>query len=113
KAMEYLSKRVGQMQYPEYEAAGWPLGSGMVESANKVVVEARLKGAGMRWERTNVDAMVALRTIVYSDRWDEEWRQISGQLREDERARRAERRERRRQAGSLRADGVCEGRGAV
>ena len=29
-------------------AAGWPIGSGSVESANKGVVEARLKGAGMR-----------------------------------------------------------------
>ena len=36
------------MQYPTYQADGWPSGSGSVESANKVVVEARLKGAGMR-----------------------------------------------------------------
>ena len=36
------------MQSPTYQAAGWPIGSGSVESANKLVVEARLKGAGMR-----------------------------------------------------------------
>jgi hypothetical protein len=44
----YLHKREAHMQYPTYQAAGWPIGSGSVESANKVVVEARLKGAGMR-----------------------------------------------------------------
>ena len=39
------------MHYPEFRRNGWPIGSGMVESANKNVVEARLKGAGMHWQR--------------------------------------------------------------
>jgi hypothetical protein len=99
--VEYLSKRVGQMQYPEYEAAGWPLGSGVVESANKVVVEARLKGAGMRWERRHVDAMLALRNVVYSDRWDEAWAQIGSELRRQEVKARRERREARRSAAHM------------
>ena len=94
----YLEKRVGQMQYPAYAAAGWPLGSGVVESANNVVMETRMKGAGMRWERGNVNPMLALRTIVYSDRWDEAWGQIGSQVRAEERARQQERREARRQA---------------
>jgi hypothetical protein len=46
--LSYLQKRETHMQYPTYQQAGWPIGSGSVESANKVVVEARLKGAGMR-----------------------------------------------------------------
>ena len=46
--LAYLQKRETHMQYPTYQQAGWPIGSGSVESANKVVVEARLKGAGMR-----------------------------------------------------------------
>ncbi len=46
--LAYLQKREAHMQYPSYQAAGWPIGSGSVESANKLVVEARLKGAGMR-----------------------------------------------------------------
>lgn len=72
----YLEKRVGQMQYPEYRARGLPIGSGAVESANKVVVEARLKGAGMHWERSHVNPMLALRNAVCSNRWDEAWEQI-------------------------------------
>src|SRR6266704_2731150 len=62
--LNYLQKREAHMQYPTYQAAGWPIGSGNVESANKVVVEARLKGAGMRWARHNVNSMLVLRNAV-------------------------------------------------
>jgi len=71
--LAYLHKRETHMQYPTYQAAGWPIGSGSVESANKVVVEARLKGAGMRWERHNVNPMLALRNAVCNRRWNETW----------------------------------------
>ena len=40
--LAYLEKREAQMQYPTFQAAGWPIGSGCVESANKQVVEVRL-----------------------------------------------------------------------
>src|SRR5713101_9794235 len=69
----YLQKREAHMQYPTYQEAGWPIGSGSVESANKVVVEARLKGAGMRWERQNVNPMLVLRNGVCNRRWNETW----------------------------------------
>jgi len=71
--VNYLCKREQQMQYPLYQQLGWPLGSGSVESANKYVVQARLKGAGMQWERSHVNPMLALRTQVCHDRWDEAW----------------------------------------
>jgi hypothetical protein len=79
--LSYLNKRVAQMQYPTFQADGWPLGSGVVESANKLVVEARLKGAGMHWERENVNPMLALRNAVCNDRWDETWAASSAELR--------------------------------
>lgn len=69
-----MQKRDTQMQYPTYQAAGWPIGSGSVESANKGVVEARLKGAGMRWERQNVNSMLVLRNAVCNRQWHELWR---------------------------------------
>jgi hypothetical protein len=61
------------MQYPAYQEAGWPIGSGMVESANKLVVEARLKGAGRHWERRHVNPMLVLRNAVCNERWHETW----------------------------------------
>ena len=43
----YLATRQEHMRYATFTAAGYPIGSGCVESAHKLVVEARLKGAGM------------------------------------------------------------------
>src|SRR5262245_13606217 len=79
--LAYLEKRVAQMQYPRFQRAGWPIGSGLVESANKVVVEARLKGAGMHWSRASVNPLLALRTAVCNDRWGEAWRQSAAHIR--------------------------------
>ena len=42
--------------------------------ANKNVVEARLKGTGMHWQRTHVNPMLALRNAICSDRWQEMWK---------------------------------------
>jgi len=78
-SLTYLEKREAQMQYPLYLARGWPIGSGAVESGNKVVVEARLKGAGMHWALDNVNPMLALRNALCNDRWAEARSQILNQ----------------------------------
>lgn len=69
----YLGSRREQIRYADFVAAGYPIGSGCVESANKLVVEARLKGAGMHWQRANVTPLLELRTMLRNDRWDERW----------------------------------------
>jgi hypothetical protein len=76
----YLRKRETLMDYPHFRAAGWPIGSGMVESANKLVVQARLKGAGMHWAGHNVNPMLALRNGVCNERWSHTW-QLANQQR--------------------------------
>jgi hypothetical protein len=93
-ALDYLVPRRAQLQYPTFRADGYPIGSGIVESANKVVVEDRLKGSGMHWAPQNVDPLLALRTIVCADRWDEAWPQITARLRTADRTRRQQRRQR-------------------
>lgn len=80
----YLVKRESMLNYPRFLADGWPVGSGVVESANKVVVEARLKGAGMHWQRNQVNPMLALRNVVCNQRWDECWPTIAQGLRRQE-----------------------------
>lgn len=74
----YLEPRLDQMRYATFQAQGLPIGSGIVESANKLVVAARLKGAGRRWAEPSVTPMVALRGALCSQRWDEAWTQIAG-----------------------------------
>jgi hypothetical protein len=78
-SLAYLEARAAQIRYATFRAAGYPIGSGIVESANKLVVEARLKGSGMHWARANVNPMVALRAAVCSDRWAGAWDQIAQQ----------------------------------
>lgn len=72
----YLEKRREMIKYNEFQAKGYPIGSGSVESANKLVVESRLKQAGMRWARRNIDPMLGLRNIACNDRWEEAWPQL-------------------------------------
>jgi hypothetical protein len=71
--LAYLEKRAAHMDYPRFRAAGWPVGSGIIESGNKLVVEARLKGTGMRWARAHVNPLLGLRNAVCNDRWAEVW----------------------------------------
>lgn len=97
-AMAYLEARLPQIQYAQFRAAGYPIGSGAVESANKLVVEARLKGSGMHWARANVNPMVALRARACSDRWAEGWAHIWAQWGDEQATRRQARREARRPA---------------
>ena len=79
--LAYLEKREAQMQYPRFVSEGWPIGSGVVESGNKLVVEARLKGAGMHWSRLSVNPLLALRNAVCNDRWAEAWQQSAAHIR--------------------------------
>jgi hypothetical protein len=92
KALAYLEKRQAQMRYPEFRAEGWPLGSGMVESANKLVVEERLKGSGMHWVEQNVNPMLALRNAWCNERWEESWSIIEREVQRELMERRQERR---------------------
>ncbi len=95
-SLAYLQKREGQMDYPAYQADGWPLGSGIVESANKLLVEDRLKGSGMHWAGEHVNPLLALRNIVFNDRWDEAWPQVALGLRQQVQRRRFARQQKRR-----------------
>jgi hypothetical protein len=95
-ALAYLEKRQAQMDYPRFQAQGWPIARGATESGNKLVVEARLKGAGMHWARAHVDPMLALRNVVCNNRWDEAWPQIAAQLRQQARDQGTARRHHRR-----------------
>ena len=78
------------MTYAHFRAQGYPIGSGCVESANKLVVESRMKGAGMRWAAEHVNPMLALRNIACSNRWKASWKQIRQHLIIKARAKRAD-----------------------
>ena len=51
------------MHYDAYLAAGWPVGTGVVESACGSVVKHRMEGEGKRWSLAGAEAMLALRSL--------------------------------------------------
>lgn len=94
--LAYLTKRTALLAYDAFRSKGYPIGSGMVESANKLVVEARLKGSGMHWARRHVTPMLALRGILCSGTWTTAWGPIWTELRRQAAEQRRQRRHDRR-----------------
>jgi hypothetical protein len=69
---QYVAKRVDMTDYPSFREAGYDCGSGPTESFCGTLT-ARLKGRGMRWDKDNAEAMMALASLYYSDLWDNYW----------------------------------------
>ena len=74
KAREYFTEHAARMNYPAFIARRLPIGSGVVESANKTLITAREKGAGMRWRASGAQAVASLRAVQRSGRWEAFWR---------------------------------------
>jgi len=70
KQLAYFSGNKEKMRYGLFRAAGLFIGSGVVESACKTIVENRLNGAGMRWSKKNAANVIALRSAIYSGAYD-------------------------------------------
>src|SRR5699024_9373595 len=64
----YFTGNHHRMQYADYTAAGYYIGSGPVESACNTIVKQRAKRAGMHWTITGLDPVLALRTLHQSGR---------------------------------------------
>jgi hypothetical protein len=97
-AVRYLSSRTEQIQYAAFREQGLPIGSGMVESAGKLVVEARLKGSGMHWAPRHLTPLLALRSRLCSGQWDEIWSRLHQTWRQETRQRQRDQRRQRQAA---------------
>jgi hypothetical protein len=62
-----------QMPYADHVRRGLPIGSGGVEAACKTLVTARLKLSGLRWSIPGGQAILTLRSLIQSGRWDRGW----------------------------------------
>jgi hypothetical protein len=68
---KYIENNRERINYPEYKKQGYYVGSGAVESANKTIVQQRLKRAGMRWGVSGAQALLTLRAKDESERWED------------------------------------------
>ena len=60
--------------YAAWQAAGHPIGSGLIERAVALVINWRMKDRGMRWRRDSATAIVALRVERLNQDWDDAYR---------------------------------------
>lgn len=77
-AITYFRNHVHQMNYAEALAQHLPIGSGVTEAGCKVIVKARLGGAGMKWKDAGAAVVLSLRTLSYTaGRWPQFWSKIN------------------------------------
>lgn len=69
----YFRRQRKRMAYHRYRIAGYPIGSGSVESGINNVVHHRMKRQGRGWRRENVNPMLAALGELHSDRFDWAW----------------------------------------
>ena len=69
----YFQRQQKRMKYHQYRIAGYPIGSGAVESGINNVVHHRMKRQGRGWHRDNVNPMLAALSELHSDRFTRAW----------------------------------------
>jgi hypothetical protein len=67
----FLDKHEAHLRYDWFRYRGRPVGSGVVESAIRRVINLRLKGNGIYWREENAEAMLVLRAAALTGRWEE------------------------------------------
>ena len=72
----YFERQQSRMKYHQYRIAGYPIGSGSVESGINNVVHHRMKRQGRGWQRDNVNPMLAALGELHSDRFERAWAAI-------------------------------------
>jgi hypothetical protein len=70
KALTYCRNQRDRMRYAAYRQANLPIGSGVVEAACTTLVSSRLTRSGMRWGMAGGQAVLTLRSVMQSDRWE-------------------------------------------
>jgi hypothetical protein len=70
KLYNYLDKHREHIQYDQLKAMGLPIGSGLVESACKWLIQQRFKGVGMRWSEDGFNHLLHLRLAWVNGRFD-------------------------------------------
>jgi len=74
-ALGYFVGNVSRMQYGTFRAAGYFIGSGVVEAGCKTVIGGRCKQSGMFWSEAGAENILALRCLQSSRRSEEFWKQ--------------------------------------
>lgn len=77
KSITYFKNNSSKMKYSFHSEHNHPIGSGVTESAAKVLVKQRLCNSGMRWKEQGAASVLHIRTKIMTDgRWDRIWEKV-------------------------------------
>lgn len=79
---DYVFRLQDCMHYDEYEARGFLVGSGHIESTHRHVMQDRMKCSGQHWNRMYGQGILSLKSSYEADKWDEVEALISNDYRE-------------------------------
>jgi len=68
---EYVNRLQECMYYADYEAKGFLVGSGQIESCHRYTMQDRMKRPGQQWNRANGQGILSLKSRYESDHWHE------------------------------------------
>ncbi len=71
--LAFFRKHRKRMRYRNLSDRGITIGSGVVEAANKTLVAQRMKRSGMRWRIAGAQAVLTVRALIKSGRFDRAW----------------------------------------
>jgi hypothetical protein len=71
---DYFETRQAKMSYDQFRQAGYPIGSGTVESGVNTVVHHRMKRQGRGWKRQHAQSLLAALSEFHSGRFQAAWR---------------------------------------
>ncbi len=80
KQIAYFQKNRKRMLYATFRAAGYFIGSGVVEAGCRTVVGQRLKQSGMFWSSNGAQNVLAIRSALLSNRFDHYWDELNHSL---------------------------------
>jgi hypothetical protein len=72
-AHRYLTNRLDCLDYPRALQLGLPIGSGLIESGHRHVLQARLKKPGCAWLHSHADQIAHLRVLRANRKWQSLW----------------------------------------
>jgi len=67
---KYIENNINNVDYAKYQEEGLFIGSGAIESGNRIVLQQRLKQPGMRWNEETAQPLLTLKAKCESNLWE-------------------------------------------
>lgn len=81
--INYIQKRKERLRYKRLLDRNLPIGSGVVEAACKTLATERMKRSGMSWRGEGGQAILTLRSLTQSNRWEVGWGLVAGEYKHE------------------------------